>query len=236
MSSSILSTDMPDTNAILVPTLSIVFDLPIQQRQIAQWRGAFIELAGREYPLLHNHYEDGASIYQYPRVHYRLKGGKAGLYACCDGVTCVQDVLSSRDWLLRWQGKKRPLAILEMKVQTYPLAIQTNNLRYRISNYLALNQDNYQDWVQKESLLERIQVLERLLRNHLLAGIWGLGWESEDKLKIQLIELCDTQPVSYHGTTLMAFDLIFSCNAQLPPGMAVGKAVSFGFGCVLPNP
>lgn len=234
MSTATSSTDMPDTNAILVPTLSIVFDLPLQQRQIAQWRGAFIELAGREYPLLHNHYEDGASIYQYPRVHYRFKGGKAGLYACCDGVACVQEVLSNQKWVLNWQGKKRPLVIQEMKVQTYPLVIQSINLRYRVSNYLALNQENYQDWVQKESLLERVQILERLLRNHLLSGIWGLGWNTEAELKLQLIELCDTQPVIYHGNTLMAFDLIFSCNAQLPTGMAVGKSVSFGFGCVQP--
>lgn len=46
------------TNSIQHPTLrtlSLSFDLPLSHRQIPQWRGAFVELAGLENDLFHNH-------------------------------------------------------------------------------------------------------------------------------------------------------------------------------------
>lgn len=222
------------SNMLMVPTLSIVFDLPLQQRQISQWRGAFIEMAGRSYPLLHNHQEDGSTIYQYPRVQYRIRNGKAAIFAIGEGVKCIQQVLAERSWVLNWQSKALKLAIHEMKHHDGALGIQDTMMRYHISNYLALNQENYQDWLQRESLLERIQILERLLRNHLLACMWGLGWESETELNVKLIELSDTKQLIYHSKSLMAFDLVFTSNAQIPAGIAAGKAVSFGFGNIQP--
>ncbi|MDX2070754.1 MAG: CRISPR-associated endonuclease Cas6 [Haliscomenobacter sp.] len=224
-----------DSSDATVQCLSVTFDLALDHRQIAQWRGAFVEMAGREFPLLHNHQENGAAIYQYPLVQYRTHKGKASLFAIGEGMSCLREVLSKRNWELNWQGEKRQLYIAEMKTHETRLKLQDSPQTYRLRQYLGLNQDTYALWQNADGLIERVQLLEKSVRNHLLSCLWGLGWDSKEQVEIKIQELYQAKIINYHAQALMAFDLSFSTRVNIPVGVGIGKAVSHGFGVVLPK-
>ena len=50
------------------------------------------------------------------------------------------------------------------------------------------------------------------------------------------MDLHDRRKTRYHDTELMAFDLCSRCNLLLPEDIALGKAVSHGFGVQWPAP
>lgn len=229
------------TSTTDIHTLLLSFQHPLFPRQIPLWRGAFIELAGWETDLLHNHQPTEAAdqfLHRYPLVQYRTYRGHAALFALNEGIEAVQQVLFSKKWEINWKGKPTGL-ILDQQPQrkSHTLSIGVKR-RYQLHHYLALNADNYQLWLNCANLVERAQLLERILRGHLLSCLWGLGWTGSEQLEVQLQEIRQTTTLPYHGQDLMAFDLIFDANVDLPPGIALGKAVSHGFGVlfeVVPN-
>ncbi len=220
---------------VAVESMLITFQLPIYPRQISQWRGAFAEMAGWENDLLHNHTAAEAYRYRYPLVQYRVRDGQAAVFALNDGISAVQKALFAGNWQCNWQGETRRLVMSQSpQVQQHLLQVGGAPQQYLLHKYLPFNQENYRLWQSLEGLVERVQLLETLLRNHLLAGIWGLGWNDDEEVVVRIQALRKTQLVSYHGQRLMAFDLVFSTNVDLPLGMGLGKAVSHGFGWMVP--
>ena len=221
-----------------ITTLALTFRLPIYPRQIPAWRGAFIEMAGWEADLLHNHQnnEDAQGfIYRYPLVQYRVRNGLASIFALNEGIEAVQQVLFSKKWEVNWRGRPTGLIIdNQPERQSYTLELGPTR-RYHIHQYLALNAENYHQWQQCAGLIERARLLERVLRGHLLSCMWGLGWKGTEQVQVQVQEIRRSKPLPYHGQELLAFELIFDTNVDLPPGIAIGKAVSHGFGWVFPH-
>lgn len=221
------------TNSLNIDSLNLSFQHPLFPRQIPLWRGAFIELAGWEADLFHNH-QTGETAdqfqYRYPLVQYRTYRGHAALFALNEGIEAVQQVLFSKKWEINWKGKPTGLILDQQpQRQSHTLTFGTRQ-RYQLHHYLALNVENYQLWSNCANLVERAQLLERILRGHLLSCLWGLGWTGTEQVEVQLQEIRRTATLPYHGQDLMAFDLIFDANVDLPPGIALGKAVSHGFG------
>ena len=274
-----------------IRTLSISFDLPLFTRQIPQWRGAFVELAGVENDLFHNHYNEvgsgkwevgtqlsevgngkpemgmdledpfdpamaealGLSLspstnhlviaspdhptyhYRYPLIHYRVQNDKASIFAINEGIEALQMTLSSRAWKLNWEGKPRQLQITGMEMNEYYLRMLPHPKTYRLFKWLALNKENYERWLQCNNLVERVQLLERILAAHILAFAAGMGWELPERLTVSIQDIQQMQQVTCHGNPLLAFNITYNANVLLPPYIALGKAVSHGFGWQKPH-
>lgn len=220
-----------------IDTLLLTFRLPIYTRQIRNWRGAFIEMAGWEADFLHNHQatEDAEQfIYRYPLVQYRVRNGLASIFALNEGIEAVQQVLFSKKWEINWQGRPTGLIIENQPERNrYALEIGPTH-RYQMYKYFPFNTDNFARWQDCNGLAERAVLLERIIRGHILSCLWGLGWQGTEEIKVTVQEIRKTQLLPYHGQRLMAFDLVFDTNVKLPEGIALGKAVSFGFGWAVP--
>lgn len=221
-------------NNQVVRTLILSFNLPLYARQIPRWRAAFIEMAGWEDDRFHNHRGDGKYHYRYPVIQYRVRKGKAAIFAVNEGVEALQKVLASSDWNIRWEGRTQALMVEDLRMQENELRMLAEPKRYQVCQYLALNQTNYQVWQSAKNFIERAHLLEALLRNHLLSCLWGLGWDSEERIEVNLHEIRGSRPVSFKGVHQIAFDLVFDANVLLPPEAAMGKAVSLGFGRQFP--
>ncbi len=218
-------------NDKLVRTLSLCFDLPLHFNQIARWRGAFIEMAGRLDDRFHNHQDGAANFhYRYPIIQYRVWKGQAAIFAVNEGVSAVQKVLAVSSWNINWNGAQRPLLIKDLHMDDHYLKTLSSFRRYQLYKYLALNQENYKRWQRAADVGARIQLLERLLRNHLLSCLWGLGWESKEEISVKIQEIRRSQMTSFKGIKQLTFDLAYDANILLPPQIALGKAVSRGFG------
>ena len=221
-------------NLQTVKTLSLSFNLPIEPYQLAQWRGAFIEMAGWDDDRFHNHKGEDQFHYRYPLIQYRRQQGQAALLAINEGVTALQEMLARRDWTLNWQGSAHNLMIEDLRMHEQELRILDVPQSYRLHKWFALNQANMQKWDQCNHLLDRLQLLQPLLRNHLLACLWGMGWQGKDTIEVHIQDLHQSRPIRFHGTRFLAFDLSFSANISLPYHVGIGKAVSHGQGRLAP--
>lgn len=220
-----------------IDTLALSFRLPIYTRQIPAWRGAFVEMAGWEADLLHNHQpgEDAeAVIYRYPLVQYRVREGLASIFALNQGIEAVQQVLFTKKWEINWKNRVTGLVIQNQPERIRHTLEIGQFHRRQMFKYLPFNAENYAKWLECNSLVERAALLERVLRGHILSCLWGLGWEGKEEIQVVVQEIRKTQLIPYHDQRLMAFDLVFDTNVNLPEGIALGKAVSFGFGWAVP--
>jgi len=213
--------------------LFLSFDLPLYTRQIPQWRGAFLEMAAWQDNLFHNHKgesEDGNFHYRYPLIQYRVRHKKAAIFAIGEGVQALQKVLATSDWQINWQGQPKTLQVEDLRMNSTLIKTTPQLQTYKLYKWLALNQENYQRWQNCKGLIERTQLLQNILRNQLLACLWGIGWREDTQIEVCIQEMRKSQVVPFKGIKHTTFDVVYTTNVQLPNHIALGKAVSHGFG------
>ena len=217
-----------------IRTLYITFNLPIFPRQLAKWRGAFIEMTGWQHDFFHNHNGADQFHYRYPLIQYRMRHKKAGIFAINEGVEALQQVISDVDWEINWQGEKRKLQIEDIKMNEHQLKMLEKPKAYHIYKYLALNGDNYQKWQQTPDLIDKIPILRDTLTGHLLGLAETFQWQLPERLEVQVQNLFNQDNVKVHDTHMIAFNLKYAANIDLPWFIALGKAVSHGYGWQMP--
>ena len=227
-----------------VPTAHLVFNLPLAQQQIKRWRGAFVEMAGREYDWLHNHAGSGSRLhYRYPRIQYRVasidrdRPASAAIFGVGEGERLLRQLIAQpeQEWVLRWNQEKIPLSLADFQLKNHILQASKTHT-YRVKSWLALKKSNYQKWQSCNGLVEQLQLLEKLLNNHLIATLRALGWTKEAGfVQAYVQDYRQEKPVRYHEGKFIPFSVTFTANVQIPPLVAMGKGVSHGFGVIYPQ-
>ena len=226
---------MNNSTSYHLKTLSLNFDLRIYPRQIRQWRGAFVNMAGRENDLLHNHKVEGGVHRRYPMVQYRVINGRAGVFAIDKGIQAVQDVVASFNWNTQWQGRPRTLQMGHLNLEDHPIHMLPQLRPYRLMDWIPLNSNNYNEWLQADSYIERIQLLERLLVGNIFAFANALEWRLPERLEVKILNINKMRKVKIHDTERIAFNIIYKSNLAIPPNIALGKGTSFGYGVQRPT-
>ncbi|MEZ5038506.1 MAG: CRISPR-associated endonuclease Cas6 [Saprospiraceae bacterium] len=214
--------------------LSLSFNLPLQPRDIPQWRGAWAQLAGRQNDLFHNHDGETAYHYRYPLVQYRVQGQRAALVAFNEGIEAVQRVLAAKDWVIQWKGAPFELRLEDLQLREPQLSFVESPLKYRIRCWLPFSQKNFDKWLAAEALLEQVALLNGILVGQLLCFFSGMGWQVPQRLEADILSIDRVGKVEVHGTMRPTFEVTFRSNVALPAYLALGKAVALGFGQTSP--
>lgn len=222
-------------NANKVRILNLTFNLSIYTRQLGNWRGAFIEMAGLESSFFHNHKGHKEYHYRYPLIQYRTQRGKASIFAISEGADVLQETLSNCVWEINWEGQKMALSIEDLHMEEHFLRMLDQPRQYKLFKWLALNQDNYERWRQCKNLVERVNLLENILTGQILGFCDAMGWRLPERLEVSLQHLNFMQRVRYHGTPMLAFNVAYTANVSLPSGIALGKGASHGYGWQVPD-
>ncbi len=217
------------------PHLTLTFNLPLHPRQIPNWRGAFVQMAGWTDELFHNHNnasgEEGhAYHYRYPLIHYRIQRGQAAIVAIGEGVAALQHILSEHEWVIQWQGKPLTLQVHDLRMNEHYFRMTARPRTYRLYNYIALNTDNYHRWLDSPSFIQRVALVQDILTGHLLGYATAMHWQLPERLEVNIRYIQMIRKVRLHGTPRIAFNLTYDCNLLLPSGIALGKGISHGFG------
>lgn len=218
----------------LTRLLHLTFDLPLYPRQLAQWRGAFLEMAGWENSLLHNHKSAEASHYRYPLVHYRIWHGKAAITAINEGVEAIQGALATNTWDITWEGAPQQLQVEGLNMKEHHLRMLPRPKTYKLFKWLALNQENYERWQREKSLVKRAALLENILAGQILGFCTAMDYRLPERLEVNLHEIQFMKKVRLHGNPMIAFNITYDANVLLPSGIALGRGVSTGFGWQVP--
>lgn len=216
-----------------VRILTIQTDADIHQNEVPLFRGAVLNCLGEGANLLfHNHIDDDKFRYSYPLIQYKRIGGKAAIVCIEEGVDTIGQFLTETDGIIKIG--EREVTCNTRQIQPTRLLIQTweNPFKYHISRWLPLNAKNYQLYQTTEGLVERISLLENILKGNLLSMLKGLDIHLEHELIVKITNISDSYILYNKGVGLTAFNADFNCNLTIPNNVGVGKNASIGYGIV----
>lgn len=216
-----------------IRTLTIQTDADIHQKEVPLFRGAVINSLGEKANLLfHNHLDDDKFRYSYPLIQYKRLGGKASIVCVEEGadligqfLTETSDTLKIGDREIEWSTRR---------IQPARLLIQTweETFKYHISRWLPLNPKNYHLYQNTEGLVEKIALLENILKGNLLSMLKGLDIHLDQELIVKITQVSDPYILYNKGIGMTAFNADFNCNLTIPNNVGVGKNASIGYGVV----
>ena len=216
-----------------IRTLTIQIDADIHQKEVPLFRGAVLNSLGEKANLLfHNHLDNDKFRYSYPLIQYKRLGGKAAIVCVEEGadligqfLTETSDTLKIGDREIEWSTKH---------IQPARLLIQTweDTFKYHISRWLPLNSKNYQLYQNTEGLMEKIALLENILKGNLLSMLKGLDIHLEQELIVKITQVSEPYILYNKGIGMTAFNADFNCNLTIPNNVSIGKNASIGFGIV----
>ena len=164
---------------------------------------------------------------EYPMIHYRSKNNKAVITAFNQAIPIIEQWLGKADFK-SWMSYKK----IEHKEEiSSEISITEEMHYYRLLDYLPLNTENYERWQKNILLKDRVTILEECLTGHLrrLAQTF-IEKRKWDELRAELILIKKVKEVQVYHHNDIAFNILFRANILLPDSLAIGKAVSLGYG------
>lgn len=216
-----------------IPIKTLILDSDISQHDVPYFRGAIIDAISEDTSsLFHNHLSDDALRYSYPLVQYKRIFGKAA-------VLCIGDACQYSDFLhtlngkeLRIGNKTRIFRTQSFSSDCFSLEVLDSMSSYGITDWIALNSQNFERYKNLASLNEKIQLLESILTGNILSLAKGLGVNIREEIKCMITDLPSSRIVTVKGNQMTAFNVRFMTNVLLPQYVGLGKNVSFGFGMI----
>jgi hypothetical protein len=206
-------------------------EYPLRNNQIGVFRKFVNTFIGAENDLFHNHKSSTTFHYRYPMVQYKVLDDKAVLMGLAEpGKAAIESLLARPDFRERctdWIGDQ--FAVTE--VTSDLLALYTTPVhRYKLKQYLALNEHNIREWNEKPALIARAALLERCLAAHILKFASAIRWQLPPKsLQVAVLDF-RSYKTRVHDVPFVGFDLFFQTNITLPENVGLGKAASHGYG------
>jgi hypothetical protein len=213
-----------------LPTIVIQFDNEIDSKTIPFFRGAVIASLEKKDILFHNHDEDKLR-YSYPLIQYKRIHRNAAVMGIGKGIEVISQLLTVDDFNYQIGNEKVEMKIKEVKAYDNEIVLTENaDNRYRLHNWLPLNSENYKQYQETENMVERIQILERVLIGNTLSFLKGVDIHLEDQICLNITDIKGQRAVTYKNIKLMAFDVDFKTNITFPQYIGIGKNASVGCG------
>lgn len=178
-------------------------------------------------PLLHQH-RNNDFLYRYPLIQYRWSNDKGFLIGFHEGGKLLAN-LPLLDKELTLGKVKTSISEVEICFSTENISFSERLIRYHfVSPWLPLNQQNYKAYMgmnRAEQALER----DRLAVANLLMALRGLKVEATERI-YAAFQMRRVVSCRYKEQKLIGFLGTLLTNLDLPDDIAIGKAVSHGFG------
>lgn len=216
-----------------IRTLTVTFDTDISYKEIPLFRGAVLKSMGDKANLLyHNHTGAETFRYSYPLIQYKRLGGKASIVCIEEGADAIGQLLSEMtDSIMIGE---REVKCNTDRLMPSKLLVQTwqSSFLYQVFRWLPLNKENYIRYQTAEGLIEKIAILENILKGNLLSMLKGLDIFLEGELIVKITNLSEPYILHNKGVALMAFNADFNCNLSIPNNIGIGKNASIGYGVI----
>jgi hypothetical protein len=215
-----------------IRTLFVSFANDIGALPVTAFRGAVIEKVGRENLLFHHHLSDDTYLYKYPLIQYKKIGRQPGIFCIDAGVDEIHKLFGHRSWTIQLQGQPMDLKVDRLDMKTTNLNVWEKTFHYNLWNWQALNEENWKRYLELESMVEKIGMLEKILTANILSFAKGIDWHIDKPVKLVIKDVKLERNSRMKDIKVRTFELEFKCNVFLPDFMGLGKGVSKGFGTV----
>ena len=203
-------------------------NIKLSAREARKVRGFFADL-DKEDSHLHNHTVEGVDIYRYPKIQYKVLGGKPVIVAIEEGIRSIHlHLMEERE--LQIGDKSYADVALDIKLSEFPVGDSHQIREYQfLTPWLALNQENIIRYYKADEEEQR-ELLNKILIGNILSLCKGLGVTVEKQLQVS--HQLKSTSVLYKGKKMEAFRGSFQVNACIPELCGLGKGTSRGFGVV----
>lgn len=216
-----------------IRVLTIKYNEKIQPYEVSLFRGAVIaSMADKANTLYHNHLDDNKYRYSYPLIQYKTIDGKAAIVCVGEGADVIGQFMAEDMSAFTLGDRKVEMTIDDIKPRQMMVQTWTSDFYYSIKRWLPLNSMNYKRYQECDSLVERMQMLQQILKGNILSFAKGVGLLITEEVKVEITKLDEPFIVKRKGTSLMAFNAEFKANFSLPNYIGIGKNASIGYGVV----
>lgn len=213
-----------------IRVLTITFDKEISSYEVPLFRGAVISTIGKEADVLYHNHTDVGYRNSYPLIQYKRIGRKPTIVCINEGADIIGQYMQMFTGKLLIGDKTIETSIQSIIPQRVLTQIWQSEFKYRIFRWLPLNSKNYARYNATESYIERVVILQEILKGNILSMLKGLGIYLESELKVEINYLSDSFTVINKGIKMLSLNADFTTNVSLPNNIGLGKNVSFGFG------
>ena len=214
-----------------LPYQKFYFKQPLKIYESRLLRSAVLKRIEPYDVLYHNHLDDGVRM-GYPLIQYKSINGKAAILYLGDGIESIHALFSQRPGKVRVRDRVINLEIERMESKLYRLYVTNEPLRYKIFNWIPLQNENYLAYRRLRSDAARTEFLGRMLTGNILAFAKGVEWYVERPLELSLFRPSEMRWITYKNVKMMAFDADFAVNAILPAHIGLGKGAAHNYGVV----
>lgn len=215
-----------------IKTLTVHFANELERHEIPLFRGAVIATVGRDKDVLfHNHIGDGFR-YAYPFIQYKRLKKKATIVAIDNGVDSMSRLLSVDALNVQIGENEIKLEIDSTDIQRTEFEITSEPKKYSIFEWLPLNQNNYRTYIESRNIIERIEMLQRMMTGNIISMAKGLDIHIDKKIELNITEIKELKPIYFKRQKMFVFNATFTANVNLPNNIGLGKGASLGFGTI----
>lgn len=219
--------------AKFIRVLTVIYNTDISYKEIPLFRGAVLNSMGGKASLLyHNHIGSDTFRYSYPLIQYKRIGGKAAIICIEEGADVIGQFLSHETGYVKIGRREAKCETDRIAPARILMQIWNHPFSYRIFRWLPLNKENYRKYQETEGVIERVTLLEGILRGNILSMLKGFDIYLEDELVVNITNLSEPYVLHNKGIGLMAFNADFKCNLSIPDNIGLGKNASIGYGVI----
>ncbi len=205
-------------------------DIKLQTRDAHKLRGYFGNLFKEKSPLLHNHFESGENRYAYPLVQYKVINKVPHLIGLNEGAELLIELfLKIKE--IRIAENLYPIYSKNIANNISEIGIDSNLNEYKFQTlWMALNQNNFNKYINLVSSKEKETFLIKILIGNILSFFKNMNYTAEERIYVKLKYF--EKETLFKNRQMIAFTGSFTTNALLPDLVGLGKAVSRGFGTI----
>jgi hypothetical protein len=211
-----------------IKTLIVKFSPELAKHEVPLFRGAVIAASGGG-TLFHNHVGDNYR-YSYPLIQYKRIGKCPAIVCVGAGVESIGELFSNGNFSFEIGDRTVDMEIVSIKANKTNVQLWQNEFRYYLENWLPLNSENYKKYAQLETMAEKIELLEQILKGNILSFLKTMNIFLEEELLCRITDISSSHIEHYKNLNLMSFCIKFSSNISLPYFMGLGKNAALGFG------
>jgi hypothetical protein len=214
----------------LIKIIKVVFDTELTSSEIPFFRGAIVDIVGREHVAFHNHVTDTRFAYAYPLIQYKRSGKNASIVCIGNGVDDIHELFSKNEGRVRIGTHQRSLLVENIKINRFEVQVTEQLFSYQIQDWLALNEVNFKKYLALDSMIEKLGFLERMLIGNILSFAKGIEWTVTEPIIVKILDIPSEKKVKHKETNFISFTLNFKTNVFLPFDIGLGKGASMGWG------
>lgn len=215
-----------------IKTLVLKYDTHLRQHEIKLFRGAIVAEPGNSDDILfHDHDGDGLR-YAYPLIQYKTIDSRAAIVAVGEGTDSLARMTYPFTRELTIGTDRRPFTLVQSMACSTDVEFTDTPLKYSISQWLPLNNDNYREYAETNDISLRLDLLKRMLVGNILSFAKGIGLHLDDQVEVALPRLPEAKPVTFKAQKMLSFNATFTVNLRLPSYIGLGKGSSIGYGTI----